>query len=315
MLELNRITLAAVLAALDQLGIPHRLVGPLRTIIKVCSLQHKEPGGLYYYVGDDPRVLDQVQESVVICRTSIARATTSSSCIAVEADPQIVFYKLCAHLFATRPSAGVHPTALVHPEAEIGQGVHIGPYAIIGRSTIGQDCVIHAHVVIMDGCAIGKRVWIEPHSCIGATGVAWIWDETGDRIVLPQLGGVSIEDDVFLGTDVTVVRGMLNESTSIGPGTMIAHGSKIGHSSVLGAHCHLANNVSIAGSVVLGNACFLGSASVVRPHTKLATGTIVGVGAAVIKDVTEPHTTLAGVPAVVITKKVKQRGVPSRPHD
>lgn len=58
---------------------------------------------------------------------------------------------------------------------------------------------------------------------------------------------------------------------------MIAHGSKMGHSSVLGVRCHLANNVSIAGSVVLGDDCFLGSGSAVRPHAKLATGTIVGV--------------------------------------
>lgn len=313
--SVNRCSLDGVLEALRQLDIPHHLVGPARPVRKVCSLLHKEPHGLYYYSGDAPGPFDDLSDSVVICRAEVARATERCSAIAVDRDPQVVFYRLCGHLFRTVPLPGVHPTAIVHPEAEFGERVHVGPYAVIGRSRIGDDAVIHAHVVVMDGCDIGKRVVIEPNSCIGATGVAWIWGEEGDRIVLPQIGGVRIEDDVFIGTDVSVVRGMINELTIIGEGTMIAHGSKIGHSTVMGVHCHLANNVSIAGSVVLGDRCFLGSGAVVRPHAKLAAGTIVGVGAAVIKDVLSRDTTVAGVPATPIQTKDKQRGVPSRRQD
>jgi UDP-3-O-[3-hydroxymyristoyl] glucosamine N-acyltransferase len=315
MKPVNHCSLDQVLEALTSLSIPHRLVGPARPVVKVCSLLHKEPRGVYYYSGEAPGPFDELVDSVVICTEKVARATEHCSTIAVDRDPQVVFYLLCGHLFRTAPLPGVHPTAIVHPDAEIGERVHIGPYAVIGRARIGDDTVIHAHVVVMDGCEIGRRVVVEPNSCIGATGVAWIWGEEGERIVLPQIGGVRIGDDVFLGTDVSVVRGMINELTVIGDGTMIAHGSKIGHSAVLGAHCHLANNVSIAGSVVLGDRCFLGSGAVVRPHAKLAAGTVVGVGAAVIKDVLVPDTTVAGVPASAIPAKAKQRGVPSRPRD
>lgn len=315
MISVNHCSLEGVLEALRRLDIGHELVGPPRQVMKVCSLLHKEPGGLYYYSGDAPGPFEELVDSVVICTREVARSTAHCSSIAVDQDPQVVFYRLCGHLFRTAPMPGVHPTAIVHPEAELGQRVHIGPYAVVGRSRIGDDSVIHAHVVVMDGCDIGKRVVIEPNSCIGATGVAWIWGEAGDRIVLPQVGGVRIEADVFIGTDVSVVRGMINEFTVIGEGTMIAHGSKIGHSAVLGMHCHLANNVSIAGSVVLGDRCFLGSGAVVRPHAKLAAGTTVGVGAAVIKDVLEPDTTVAGVPATPLQMKAKQRGVPSRRRD
>lgn len=314
MRTLNYCTLEGVLDALDRLCIPHRLIGPMRQVNKVCSLLHKEPHGLYYYSGVPPGPFDDLVDSVVICREEVARATEHCSSIAVYSDPQVVFYRLCGLLFRTAPSPGVHPTAIIHPEAEIGERVYIGPYAVIGRSCIGDESVIYAHVVVLDGCEIGKRVVIEPNSCIGATGVAWIWGEEGERIVLPQIGGVRVGDGVFLGSDVSIVRGMINEFTTIGDGTMIAHGSKIGHSAVLGVHCHLANNVSIAGSVVLGDRCFLGSGAVVRPHVKLAPGTVVGVGAAVIKDVLEPDTTVAGVPATAMPVKDKQRGVPGRPQ-
>lgn len=307
----NSLTLDEALDGLDRLRVEFQLIGPRRPVVKVCSLLHKEPSGLYYYSGQDPSVIDSLHDSVIICQANVARETATSSCIAVQADPQIVFYRLCALLFGVAHEPGVHPTAIVHPEAEIAGDVSIGPYAVIGRSRIGSSSVIHGHVVVMDGCVIGERVVIEPNSCIGATGVSWVWHE-GMRVALPQLGGVDIGDDVFVGSDVSIVRGMINETTFIGRGTMIAHGSKIGHSSVLGENCHLANNVSIAGSVQVGERCFLGSACVIRPHAKLAPGTIVGVGAAVIKDVLKPKTTVAGVPAVEIGSKSKPRGVPSR---
>ncbi len=313
MTELNKTSLDEVLNALGQLGITFELIGPMRPVQKVCSLLNKEPGGLYYYTSKEGNVIDSLEDSVMICDRSVARATDSCSCIAVEEDPQNVFYRLCGKLFDTRPERGVHPTAIIHPDAEIGRDVHVGPYAVIGRARIGAGSEIHAHVVVKDGSTIGERVVIESNSCIGATGVAWIWSAEGERIILPQLGGVMVGDEVFLGTDVTIVRGMINESTSIGRGCMIAHGSKIGHSVRMGVDCHVANNVSIAGSAIIGDRCFLGAGCSIRPHATLAERTIVGVGAAVIKDNLEPGATLAGVPAKVLPSKEKPSGMP-RPH-
>lgn len=314
MTDLNRLTLDEALSALDRMGVDYEFIGPPRAIQRVCSLLNREPNGLYYYSGKDPSVIGTLTGSVVICDRSIAVPTDSCSCIAVTEDPQVVFYRLCGALFDTRPAPGIHPTAIIHPEAVIGEQVHIGPYAVIGRSSIGSQSIIHAHVVVLDGCTIGQRVVIEPNSCLGATGVSWIWAPNGERVVLPQIGGVQVGDDVFLGSDVSVVRGMMNEVTTIGKGTMIAHGSKIGHSASIGEFCHLANNVSIAGSVVLKARCFMGSGSSVRPHVRLAEGTIVGVGAAVVRDAMTPNTTLAGVPATEMAAKSGRSGVPKGQH-
>jgi UDP-3-O-[3-hydroxymyristoyl] glucosamine N-acyltransferase len=311
MYEPNRTSREAILEALNTLGIPYSIVGTPHAVGKVCSLLHREPGGLYYYTGSDPAVVHGLERSLVLCRAEAAVSPGDNGALVVEGDPQLIFYKLCQTLFDTRPEPGIHPTAIVHQDAVIGDGVHIGPYAVIGRSSIGSDSVVQTHVVIMDGCTIGRRVMIEANSCLGATGVAWVWGEQGERIVLPQLGKVVIEDDVFLGTDVTIVRGMFNEATTIGQGSMIAHGSKVGHSVVMGRDCHVANNVSIAGSARIGDKSFLGAGCSIRPHTTLATGTIVGVGAAVVKDVTEPGAILAGVPAKELPRKDRPSGMPA----
>lgn len=311
MYDPNTTSLEAVRAALNKLGIPYSMVGQQHPIHKVCSLLHREPEGLYYYTGVDPSVIQGLERSMVLCRAEAAVSPGANGAIVVEGDPQLIFYKLCQTLFDTRPRPGIHPTAIVHQDARIAEGVHIGPYAVIGRSSIGNDSVVQAHVVIMDGCTIGSRVMIEANSCLGATGVAWVWGEQGERIVLPQLGKVVIGDDVFLGTDVTIVRGMFNEATTIGEGSMIAHGSKVGHSVVMGRDCHVANNVSIAGSARIGDKSFLGAGCSIRPHTTLAAGTIVGVGAAVVKDVAEPGAILAGVPAKELPRKERPSGMPA----
>jgi len=310
MTELNKTSLDEVLNALGQLGITFEFKGPMRPVNKVCSLLNKEPGGLYYYTGTDGKVIDALEDSVVICDRSVARATETCSCIAVEVDPQNVFYRLCGKLFDTRPERGIHPTAIIHPDAEIGPDVHVGPYTVIGRATIGAGTLIGSHTAIMDGCRIGERVEIGTHCCIGATGAVWVWGDDGDRIVLPQVGGVVIGDDAFLSADVSVVRGLLNEYTTVGRGCMIAPGSKLGHSVVLEEEVHLANNVSIAGSARIGARSFLGSGSSVRSHANIAKDTIVGLGAAVVRDVLLPGTTVAGVPAVEMPKKEQRKGVP-----
>lgn len=306
------IDLRKVLDVLERLGIEHRLEGGPREVRKVCSIFLKEPNGLYYHSGSDAAVFATLKDSVVICREEALGALHGNSAIVVKDDPQLVIYRICNALFATKPPSGIHPTAIVHPEARIGAEVSIGPYCVVGRSTIGDGSRLESHVVVGDGCTIGQRVILEPHTCIGATGVAWVWDEAGKRVIMPLLGGVTIGDDCFLGADVGVVRGMFNEDTTIEAGTMIAPGSKVGHGVRIGRICHLANNVTLAGWSQIGERCFLGSACAVRPHAKVAPGTIVGSGAVVTRDITEPDTTVAGVPAKRMADKEKSSGVPRR---
>lgn len=304
--------LPRVLDVLRRQGIRHRLEGGMRSIHKVCSLFLKEPNGLYYHAGSSSEVFAGLKDSVVICRETALGELHGNSALVVEEDPQLVIYRICNALFGTKPHTGIHPTAIVHSEARIGEGVSIGPYSVVGRCTIGAGSHLASHVVVGDNCMIGARVILEPHTCIGATGIAWVWDDAGKRVIMPLLGGVTVGDDCFLAADVAIVRGMFNEDTTISDGTMIAPGSKVGHGVHIGKNCHLANNVTLAGWARIGERCFLGSACTVRPHAKVAAGTIVGSGAVVARDITEPDTTVAGVPAKPLPNKEKSSGVPKR---
>ena len=174
---------------------------------------------------------------------------------------------------------------------------------MIGAAEIRKGARIDAHVVIYDKTIVGERTLIESNSSIGATGMAWIWDEDGSRIVQPQTGGVIIEEDCLIGTNITIVRGSVNENTVIGKGTTMAHGTLIGHGAHIGELNHFANNISIAGNVRSGAKCFFGSGCVVRPQVLLGEDVIVGAGAVVTKDFDESGIVLTGVPARILKRK------------
>jgi UDP-3-O-[3-hydroxymyristoyl] glucosamine N-acyltransferase len=299
-----------ILAALDALGVESALhgrrdVGPLR----LCSMFAQEAGGLYFWEGDAAPEFEHADIAVLTARP----LEGDIACQIRVSHPQRAFYLLMRHFFAAPAAAGtsIHPTAVVAAGARIGAGTVIGPYCVIGDSSIGAGCHFDSHVVVKDHCVIGDRVTIESHSTVGATGVAWVWDpRTNERIVQPQIGGARIGNDCFIGTDVTVVRGSVNEVTSLGDGCVVAHGTKIGHGCVIGAHVHFANNVSIAGNCRLGDRSFLSAASVLRPRIELARGVVVGAGAVVTRNVVQEGAVVSGVPARPMDTKASHSGVP-----
>jgi len=256
--------------------------------------------------------ISEIKNSIIISNHITPFLDNSNSFLIVN-EPQLAYYKLSCICFRNNETYGIHSTAIIHPEAVIDSDVYIGPYSIIGKCIINRGTRIQPHVVLYDHSILGENVTVEAGSYIGATGVAWIWDKNGDRVVQPQIGGVIIGNNCFIGTDVTIARGSLNEYTEINHHTLIAHGTKIGHGVRVGAYCHFANNVTIAGSAIIGNKCFLGAAAVVSSNIRLAEDIIVGAGAVVVNHFDEKSIVLAGVPAKIKGPVSTHKGVPRKP--
>lgn len=282
---------------LQQLGIPFFTsgVGPeIRYAFK--SMRQIEPAGIYFLTKEISKA-PQIKNSIVLCQEENFGGEGNIT-LQVE-NPQLSFYRLMeAMVRGKNEQQGIHPTAIVGADCEVSSSAYIGPFCVLEDCVVMAGAKLHSHVTVMSGTTIEENVTIEPHSTIGATGLAWVWDPaTRRRVIQPQIGFTRIERGSFLGSDITVVRGSVNETTIIGKDCVIAHGSKIGHGSHVGAECHFANNISIAGNVTLGRQCFLGSGAVVRPQTHLAERTVVGAGAVVVKSVEEPDLVLMGNPA------------------
>ena len=266
---------------------------------RLASVKNIIEKGLYYLT---EKYMDQalnIYNSLIITDTDNFK-NLSNVYIKVE-NPQLVHYKI-ALTVEEKFTPGIHPTAIVDKEAEIDSSALIGPYCIIRKCIIGKKVKLLGHVTINDNVIIKSNTIIEGNSVIGARGMAWIWDENGDRIMQPQLGGVIIEEDCIIGTDITIVRGSLTENTFIGKGTIIAHGTKIGHGCQIGKEVHMANNVSLAGNAQIGERVFLGSGCVVSPNVQIPEGCIVGAGSVVHKSVAESYVSIAGVPGKIVKK-------------
>lgn len=277
-------------------------------IFKPASLKNIIQKGIYFVTEPDIIADLNLFDSIIITNEKVK---TNNHLIIVE-NPQLIHYKL-THFFVKPQSNKIHKSVVISENAIIGKNVGIGPFTTIGNCILEDNVVIGSNVVIEDNVIVKTNSKIDSNSVIGASGMAWIWDENMNRIMQPQIGGVIIEENCLLGTDVTLVRGSLTENTIIGAGSVIAHGTKIGHGSIVGKKVHMANNVSLAGNSFIGDHSFLGSSCVISSNIKLPKNTIVGAAALVTKNFTEEYITLAGVPAKIIGKnnfESKPKGVP-----
>jgi len=295
--QIRNLQLDDILKVLERHAIVFTLSGTARRsdIFHPASLRSPLQRGLYFISGQR-RAPDGLTDAALVVDEDYPR--DAFNLLIRVANPQVAYYRILSDLLSPKVTPGIHPTAVVSPEAQIDKTAYIGPHCTIEAAQIGAGCLIHASVTVMNGTRIGRDVTVEGSSVIGATGAAWTWDAANKcRIVQPQLGFTEILDGTFLGSNVTIVRGSVSETTLIGRDVIMAHGTKIGHGTTIGDQCHFANNVSIAGNVDIGPRCFVGSGAVVRPGVYVAEKTVIGAGAVVVGDTKGHGEVLTGVPA------------------
>ena len=152
----------------------------------------------------------------------------------------------------------------IAPDVKLGTGVRIYGFANLYGCEIGDDVKIGAFVEIQKGAKVGNRCKISSHSFI--------------------CEGVTIEDEVFIGHNVTFINDLFPRATANGglqteadwtcTPTLIKRGASIGSSATL-----------LCG-ITIGECAMVGAGSVVT------------------KDVA-PHTVVAGNPARVIKSMSK----------
>lgn len=223
--------------------------------------------------------------------------------------------------------------AEIHFEAHLGKDVSVGAFAVIkgrtliGKNTkiaaqchigynarIGEDCVLHPQVVIGDFCELGDRVEVHPGSIIGGEGYAyWTDKKTGVHHKIPQVGRVVLENDVEVGSNVTIDRAATGE-TRIGEGTKIDNLVQIGHNVSIGRNGLVISQVGISGSTKAGNqVIFAGQAGIIG-HLTIGDGAIITAQTGVMGDV-KPGEILFGSPARPHREAMKLQAIFSKLPD
>lgn len=206
----------------------------------------------------------------------------------------------------------VHPTAVIAESAQIGAGValdahvrveencEIGENVIlyagvyVGRgSRIGRDTVIYPNTTVRERTTIGARCIIHSNVAIGSDGFGFA-AMNGTRAKIPQVGTVTIGDDVEIGSNSAIDRSTTG-TTSIGNGTKIDNLVQIGHNCKIGEHCAISGGSAIAGSTIIGSNVMIGGHSSTAGHLTIGDNVMAAGRSGITKSV-PANSIISGLP-------------------
>jgi len=270
-------------------------------------------GDLVFLVEEKYRAAVEASQATMV----VARAPVAGKVSLVVASPREAMARALAFFVPAPPAPGVHPSAVVDPDARLGERVHLGPHVWVGPGAVvgdrsvlragvrlydgarlGADCVLHAGVVVREGCRIGDRVVVQPGAVIGADGYGFVAAADGTHRKMPQIGLVEVQDDVEIGSNVTIDRATIG-ATVIGRGTKIDNLVHVGHNVRIGENVLLVAQVGLSGSVTIEDGVVLAGQVGVVGHLTIGQGAVVASKSGVTK-------TLPG--------KGMYSGFPARPH-
>jgi UDP-3-O-[3-hydroxymyristoyl] glucosamine N-acyltransferase len=214
----------------------------------INEIHRVEEGDLVFV--DHPKYYNkclQSEASFIIINTRDVEIPQGKALLFVD-DPFEAYLKIVKHF---RPSLAT--TKAISDTSTIGEGTLVMPNVFVGNHVkIGSNCVIHSNVSILDYTIIGDNVVIQSGCVLGSD--AFYYNTKRDREIwykkMLSCGNVVIEDDVELGANCTIDRGVTAE-TILGKGTKLDNMVHIAHDVVVGKNCLLAAQVAIAGGTTL----------------------------------------------------------------
>ena len=278
-------------------------------IIGVSNLKEAKEGDLsFLYMSSYSEQLNSTKASAVLIPPSFDKINKNLTYIEVE-KPNLAFQKVINEYLKPKFTLiGIDNSASIDDSVLISDHVGIGKNVVVdANSTIGVGSKIFHNTVIMENCTIGKNVLIFPNvtirentiignnviihsgTVIGSDGFGYSPDENGVYHKIPQIGNVIIEDDVEIGSNVSIDRAAVG-STIIHQGVKLDNLVQIAHNVKVGKNTVMSAQTGISGSTIIGNNCiFAGQVGLVG-HVEIADNVIVGAQSGVSKGIKKAGT-------------------------
>lgn len=292
-----------------------RLEGnPDAIVNSFCKIEEGKEGAISFL--SNPKYthfLYETKASVVIVNEDLAlEQPVSATLIRVPNAYETVAKLLQLYESMKAKKTGIDPLAFISPTAKIGKDCYIGAFAYVGDGVImgdgcqvypnvflgdgvqmGSNCLVYPNVVIYHGCKIGNNVTLHAGCVIGADGFGFAPGPNGyDKI--PQIGIVTIEDNVEIGANTCVDRSTMG-STYVRKGVKLDNLVQIAHNTDIGANTVMSAQVGIAGSTKVGQWCMFGGQAGLAGHITVGDKVNIGAQAGVISNL-DSNLTLIGSP-------------------
>lgn len=267
--------------------------------------------------------------SVVLVSKSFEPSQPVGATLIKVEQPYEALAKLMAFYESTKQrKTGISEKAHISSSAQIGEDCYIAPFVYIGENvkigkgcslhpgcvvedgvTLGDDCTLYPNVTIYQGCVIGNRVILHAGAVIGADGFGFAPKENGYEKI-PQIGIVTIEDDVEIGANTCVDRSTMG-TTLIRKGVKLDNLVQIAHNVEVGSHTVMSAQSGVAGSTKIGQWCMMGGQAGISGHIvvgdKVFAGAKAGLtGGRILK---QGNATFMGYPAIEHQKFARANAV------
>ena len=202
----------------------------------------------------------------------------------------------------TLPHAKIGEGSRVSEKAQIANGAKIGKnctilaHVYVGtNAVVGDNTILYPSVTVYRDCVIGSDCIIHANTVIGADGFGFATNKMGEHKKIYQNGNVVIEDDVEIGSNVSVDRAVFG-STVLKQGVRIDNLVQIGHNCEIGEYSVFVAQSGSAGSTKLGRNVVVGGQSAFAGHLHIAPFSNFAARSGVTHDIKESGKTYGGFP-------------------
>ena len=204
-------------------------------------------------------------------------------------NPKLTLMSIIREFYTEKPGYGIDKSAYIHPEAIIGHNVYIGPGCYIGKCIIGDNNIIHSNVNIYDRTVIGCNNEIHSGALICVDGLGCVRLPNGKLEEFPQIGGVVIGNNTYIGGNTHIASGSLSD-TVIGDGCKINGLCFIGSNDILHENVWITGSTMLAGSVEVGRNTTIFSRVIIRDWCRIGCNVTIGMGSFVPKNIPDGET-------------------------
>jgi len=165
----------------------------------------------------------------------------------------------------------IDPRAIVDAAASLGDGVDVGPFAILGPGVVvGDRTRIEAHTVVHRDTEIGSDNRIGPMASVGGDPQDLKYAGEPTRLIIGS--GNRVHEYVTLNRGTAGGGGV----TRIGDGNLFMAYAHVGHDCQVGSEIVFANAATLAGHVDVGDHATVGAYSGVHQFCRVAKHAFIG---------------------------------------
>lgn len=260
-------------------------------------------------------IYDTASSIVLVNKDFVPEREVKATLIRVDNAYESIARLLTLYQSMVQKRTGIHPLACIASTATVGEDTYVGPFAYIGENvtvgkgcqiysgvvieegtTVGENCIFYPNVSVYKGCKIGHNVILHSGCSIGADGFGFAPAANGYEKI-PQIGIVTIEDDVEIGANTCVDRSTMG-TTIIRKGVKLDNLVQVAHNCEVGEHTVMSAQVGVAGSTKIGQWCMFGGQVGIAGHAVIGDRVLSGAQAGIAGSIRKGNVTVQGSPAI-----------------